>query len=140
MLQPRTAALRAGKRLGDPASPGSVAWRLGGWQALPLPHIAWSGAPPPLPKPQFVALADGNADLAARPGGDPRSLPSGGGDLADPRRVACVEEMLGAVIDKARAAEPERAEGVIAARGMADAAAILARRYTLLATNVPFLV
>jgi hypothetical protein len=47
--------------------------------------------------------------------------------------------MLDAVIDKARAAEPEGAEGVIAARGMADAAAILARRFTLQATNVPFL-
>ena len=35
--------------------------------------------------------------------------------------------------------EPERAEGALAARGMADAAAILARRFTLQATNVPFL-
>jgi hypothetical protein len=126
-----------------------AAWRLGGWQALPLPHIAWSGAPPPLPRPQFVALADGNADLA-------RALAAihdlfrqapllgsliepVGGDLADPRRVAHVEQMLDAVIDKARAAEPERAEGAVAARGMADAAAILAGRYTLQATNVPFL-
>jgi hypothetical protein len=126
-----------------------AAWRLGGWQALPLPHIAWSGAPPPLPKPHFVALADGNADLARALAAihelfrqapllgsliDPMS-----GDLADPRRAAHVEEMLDAVIDKARAAEPERAEGAIAARGMADAAAIFAGRYTLQATNVPYL-
>ena len=38
-----------------------------------------------------------------------------------------------------RGAEPERAEGALAARGMADAAAILARRFVLQATNVPFL-
>jgi hypothetical protein len=31
---------------------------------LPLPHIAWSGAPPPLPKAEFVALANGDSDLA----------------------------------------------------------------------------
>src|SRR5690606_7715728 len=40
------------------------AWRIGGWQTLPLPHIAWVGAPPPLPKREFVALADGNEELA----------------------------------------------------------------------------
>jgi hypothetical protein len=126
-----------------------AAWRLGGWQSLPLPHIAWSGAPPPLPKPQFVALAEGNTDLA-------RALAAihevfrqapllgsliepTGGDLIDPVRVARVETMLERVIEHARAAEPDRAEGAIAARGMADAVAILARRYTLQATNVPFL-
>jgi hypothetical protein len=126
-----------------------AAWRLGGWQPLPLPHIAWSGAPPPLPKPQFVPLADGNSDLA-------RALSAihdlfqqapllgsliepVGGDLVDPVRVARVEAMLKPVIERARAAEPERAEGAIAARGMADAVAILARRYTLQATNPPFL-
>jgi hypothetical protein len=47
--------------------------------------------------------------------------------------------MLQPVIERARAVEPERAEGAVAARGMADAVAILARRYTLQATNVPFL-
>jgi hypothetical protein len=36
-------------------------------------------------------------------------------------------------------AEPEVAEGTIAARGMSDATAILARRFTLQATNPPFL-
>ena len=41
------------------------AWRIGGWQPLPLPHIAWVGAPPPLPKREFVALADGDAELVS---------------------------------------------------------------------------
>ena len=40
-----------------------IAWRIGGWQTLPLPHIAWVGAPPPLPKRDFVALAEGDAQL-----------------------------------------------------------------------------
>ena len=126
-----------------------AAWRLGDWQSLPLPHIAWSGAPPPLPKPQFVALANGNTDLAPALAAIHDLFLQApllgslvepiGGDLIDPTRVARVEAMLEPVIERARAAEPERAEDAIAASGMADAAAILARRYTLQATNVPFL-
>jgi len=34
-----------------------------------------------------------------------------------------------------RSAQPEMTEGAIAARGIADAAAILSRRFTLQATN-----
>jgi hypothetical protein len=62
-----------------------------------------------------------------------------GGDLIDPVRIARVEAMLEPVIERARAAEPERAEGAIAARGMADAAALLHRRFSLAITNPPFL-
>ncbi len=62
-----------------------------------------------------------------------------GGDLADPRRVARIEDSIASLVERMRGAEPERAEGVVAARGMADAAAILARRWVLQATNVPFL-
>ena len=39
------------------------AWQIGGWQTLPVPHIAWVGAPPPLQKREFVALAEGDTDL-----------------------------------------------------------------------------
>ena len=39
-------------------------WRLaGGPVTLPVPHIAWVGAPPPLPKSEFAALANGDAEL-----------------------------------------------------------------------------
>ena len=62
-----------------------------------------------------------------------------GGDLVDPTRVAHLEQSIEALVEKMRSAEPERAEGALAARGMADAAAILARHFTLQATNVPFL-
>jgi hypothetical protein len=38
-----------------------AAWRLAGGQVnLPVPHIAWVGAPPPLPKPEFWPMATGS--------------------------------------------------------------------------------
>lgn len=126
-----------------------AAWRMAGWRSLPRPHIAWSGAEPPLPKPEFVALANGNPALRLSLGAMHdlfREAPlfgsliePTGGDLADPVRIAQIEEMLDPLVERMRAAEPEQAEGVITARGMADAAMVLARRFTLLATNPPFL-
>jgi hypothetical protein len=127
-----------------------AAWRLGGSAAaLPNPHIAWVGAPPPLPRQDLVALANGDADLGLALGAlhdlfvlAPllgSLLRPTGGDLVDPLRVARIETMLDPVVARLRAAEPERAEGAIAARGMADAAELLARKYVLQATNVPYL-
>ena len=127
-----------------------AAWRLaGGPVTLPVPHIAWVGAPPPLPKSEFVGLANDDAELQ-------RGLEAlhelfgrapllgslielTGGDLVDPTRIARLEQSISALVEKMRGAEPERAEGALAARGMADAAAILSRHFTLQATNVPFL-
>jgi hypothetical protein len=127
-----------------------TAWRIGGVEAkLPTPHVAWVGAPPPLPKSEFAALGNGDLDLQ-------RGLEAlhdlfvqapllgslievAGGDLASPRRIASIEESISALVEKIRGAEPERAEGALAALGMADAAAILARRFVLQVTNVPFL-
>ena len=62
-----------------------------------------------------------------------------GGDLVDPTRIARLDQSIAALVEKMHGAEPERAEGARAARGMADATAILAQRFTLQATNVPFL-
>ena len=46
------------------------AWRIGGPATkFPTPHVAWVGAPPPLPKSEFVALANGDNELAAWAGG-----------------------------------------------------------------------
>ncbi|TBG63287.1 SAM-dependent methyltransferase [Rhizobium leguminosarum] len=126
-----------------------TAWRIGGWQTLPLPHIAWVGAPPPLPKPEFVALADGDNeleralaalhDLFVQAPTLGSLLEPSGGDLIHPTRIARVEQLLGASLARMRSAEPEHSEGVVAARGMADGAALLQRRYVLQATNVPYL-
>lgn len=125
------------------------AWAVGGWQSLPQPHIAWVGAPPPLPRQEFMAMADGDEDLRVGLAAlhDLFSLapilgsliePTGG-DLMSPQRLGRIEPLLDKLLAKARRAEPEMAEGAIAARGMAEAALILSRQYILQTTNVPFL-
>jgi hypothetical protein len=127
-----------------------AAWRLaGGPVHLPVPHIAWVGAPLPLPKSEFVALANGDPEsqrgLAALHDLFRQTPLLGslieltGGDLVDPTRIARLDQSIAALVEKMRGGEPEQAEGALAARGMADAAAILARRFTLQATNVPYL-
>jgi hypothetical protein len=127
-----------------------AAWRLGGSASvLPNPHIAWVGAPPPLPRKDLVALANTDAELGGALGALydlfvqasllGSLLQTTGGDLVDPVRVARIETQLDPLVARLRTAEPELAEGVIAARGMADAAELLARRYVLQVTNVPYL-
>ena len=127
-----------------------AAWRISGPQTkLPTPHVAWVGAPPPLPKSEFIALANGDVelqrglaalhDLFAQAPLLGSLIEVTGGDLASPTRIARIEEMMTVLMDKMRGAEPERTEGALAARGMADAAAILTRHWTLQITNVPFL-
>lgn len=127
-----------------------TAWRIGGTELrLPTPHVAWVGAPPPLPKSEFAALANGDAelrrglealhDLFAQAPLLGSLIEVTSGDLVNPTRIARIEESIATLVERIRGAEPERAEGALAARGMADAAAILARRFTLQATNVPFL-
>ena len=125
-------------------------WRIGGWQTLPVPNIAWVGAPPPLPKREFVNMAEEDDHLAAGLGAiyelfvqapalgsliDPR-----GGDLADSWRLGNAEPLMESLLEKSSRAEPEILEGAISARGLSNAAAILSTSYTLLATNVPYLV
>jgi hypothetical protein len=126
-----------------------TAWRIGGWQILPVPHIAWVGAPPPMPKKEFVSLAEGRPeleyalaalhDLFVQAPLLGSLLEPSGSDLFEAEKMREIEQLLPPLIERARLAEPERAEGAIAARGMADAAALLHRRYTLQVTNVPYL-
>lgn len=126
-----------------------TAWRIGGWQALPLPQIAWVGAPPPLPKREFVALADGDTeleyalaalhDLFAQAPVLGTLLQPAGGDLFESERLSEIDRLFSPLLKKARLAEPELAEGAISARGMADAATALRKSFTLVTTNVPFL-
>ena len=125
------------------------AWRIGGWQLLPVPQIAWVGAPPPLPKREFIALADGDAeleyalaalhDLFAQAPMLGTLLEPAGGDIFEAEKLREVERLLDPLLAKARKAEPESVEGVVAARSMADAASLLHRNYVLQATNVPYL-
>jgi len=126
-----------------------AAWRIAGSPiTLPNPHIAWVGSPPPLPVGEFAALAGGDADLerglTALHGLFTNAPLMGsliepvGGDLVNPVRIAGVEQSLERLLARMGEAEPERAEGAIAARGMADASTLLARRWVLQVTNVPF--
>lgn len=125
------------------------AWRIGGWQELPIPHIAWVGAPPPLPKREFMVLADGDIeieyalgalhDLFAHAPILGTLLEPTGVDLFEAEKLAQIDRLFAPLVEKARRAEPEVSEGAIAARGMADAAVTLRMKFTLVATNVPFL-
>ena len=126
-----------------------TAWRIGGWQTLPLPQIAWVGARPPLPRREFIALADGKPeleyalaalhDLFAQAPVLGSLLEPSGGDLFESEKLKEIERLLEPLLRKARKAEPEHSEGVIAARGMADAAEMVSKNFILQATNVPFL-
>jgi hypothetical protein len=126
-----------------------IAWKIGGWQTLPAPHIAWVGAPPPLSRATFTALGGGVPDLEYALGAlhDQFAqapilgslLEPTGVDLFESSKMRRVEGLLEQLVAATRTAEPESAEGTIAARGMADAASNLNRRFTLIATNVPYL-
>ena len=126
-----------------------TAWRLGDWQSLPLPHIAWVGAPPPLAKRDFVALADGDSELGYALGSlhdlfikAPllgSLIESSGRDLFEVEKIRVIERSLNDILEKTRRIQPDRAEGMISARGMIDAAHILAQRHWIICTNVPFL-
>lgn len=104
-----------------------TAWRIGGWQTLPLPHIAWVGAPPPLPKREFIALADGDNeleyalaalhDLFVQAPVLGTLLEPSGGDLFEAEKLKQIERLLEPLLRKARKAEPESIEGAVAARG-----------------------
>ena len=70
------------------------------------------------------------------------------GSLIDPRALKAdmfrgdyesVRELFAAVLDQERAAADELTERAVAARGMARAAELLAGRYHLVITNVPYL-
>jgi hypothetical protein len=123
-----------------------AAWKLAGAPvALPLPHIAWVGAPPPMSRTEMAALAEGDSALC-------RALETlydqfvqapvlgslleiGARDLLD----ADLRERGDAALAKLHGTEPEQTEGAVAARGLQAAALLLCRGYVLIATNVPFL-
>ena len=123
-----------------------AAWGLaGGPVPLPVPHLAWVGAPPPMSRTEMAALSNGDAGLSralealydqfAQAPLLGSLLEVGARDLLDAELLTRGEEALA----RLREGEPERVEGAVAARGLLDAATLLGRKYVLLATNVPFL-
>jgi hypothetical protein len=127
-----------------------AAWDVGGWQDLPNPHIAWVGSMPSYSRQEFEALGNGDADLRRSLGALYdlfRQAPllgslievTGSLDLVDRANLDGVGAAMARLAERTRESEPGRAEGAIAARGMADAAALLARNWVLQLTNVPYL-
>jgi hypothetical protein len=144
-----------------------AAWRIAGEAVdLPRPHIAWVGQAPAVSKSEWLRLAE--AIAATGPAPPKRDLLGAEENLfSSPDRWALEllwglfgqAPILGSLLDvgavpplfadrlagfeaalaKAAFGESETNELALAARGMTDAAGMLARRYILQATNVPFL-
>jgi hypothetical protein len=130
------------------------AWKQGGYRSLPVPNVACSGIPAKAPLKEWTNLADGSESVAATLARlhalfmDADTL----GSLIDPVRAtqdAGLESLdwhsIAPLLDKALHAEAARsgdpAAEVLgdAAAGIARAADLLARRYTLITTNPPYL-
>ncbi|MDQ3498297.1 MAG: BREX-1 system adenine-specific DNA-methyltransferase PglX [Actinomycetota bacterium] len=137
------------------------AWKRGGYRELPVPNVACSGIPAGGRPEEWMSLARGDYRLEnalRRLHSLFRDAPDLG-SLIDPSRVsegrafartgttemdvAGIEEVE-ALLEKALGRErngddPASAIFGEAARGIARAASLLRRRYTLVATNVPYL-
>ncbi|HCF57341.1 MAG TPA: SAM-dependent methyltransferase [Myxococcales bacterium] len=127
---------------------GLTAWKLAGYRPLPPLNLACAGHAINAPVAAWTALAAGDA-LAENAMKQLyelfRQAPTLG-SLIDPTRVG--GELFVANFDKVapllaqalqRETDDERIELAVAARGVAAAAQLLARRYTLVITNVPYL-
>ncbi len=126
-----------------------AAWRRVGHCPLPAMHIACSGLAPNATEEEWLALAEGDSKLEEgmrRLHGLFKDAPVLG-SLIDPRAGghAAFEASfaeLQPILEKALAKEGSddaEHEMAVTARGVAMAAEILGRRFTLVATNVPYL-
>ena len=129
-----------------------AAWKVGGYRELPLPNIACSGIPVFGQLEAWTRLADGDDNMERtlqRLRGLFANAPDLG-SLIDPMNVpfrdrmftpdfARVAPLLESALSKERADDPVAAVFGNAALGVVRAADFLARQYTLVATNVPYL-
>lgn len=131
-----------------------AAWKTGGYRPLPTPNVACSGIPAKSPLSDWVSLARGEIQLE---GALTRlhSLFANAdtlGSLIDPVRAAEeaglesvdwgeVAPLLGKALGHgaAGAADPAAAVFGEAAAGLVKAAELLTRKYSVIATNPPFL-
>ncbi|MCK8609317.1 BREX-1 system adenine-specific DNA-methyltransferase PglX [Agromyces sp. C10] len=128
------------------------AWKQGGYRELPVPNVACSGIPAKAPLHEWTVLADGDVKLETALTRlhelfkDADTL----GSLIDPRRAAEQDDLftvdwdtVAPLLERALANEthtdPAAAVFGHAAAGIAHAADLLSRTYTLIATNVPYL-
>ena len=129
-----------------------AAWKVGGYRKLPLPNIACSGTPVYGQLEAWRKLADGDENME-RTLEQLRGLFVNApdlGSLIDPTSVPVRERMfapdfgkvsplLQDALAKETADDPVAAVFGSAALGVARATDLLARQYTLVATNVPYL-
>ena len=126
-----------------------AAWRRVGHCPLPAMHIACSGLAPNATEDEWVALAEGNYKIEEgmrRLHGLFKDAPVLG-SLINPRAegYAAFEASfteLQPILEKALSSEGSddtEHEMAVTARGVAKAAEILGRQFTLVATNVPYL-
>ncbi|NOU26846.1 MAG: SAM-dependent methyltransferase, partial [Polyangiaceae bacterium] len=123
------------------------AWKLAGYRPLPALNLACSGLGINAPVAAWTGLGAGNAlaEGAMKQLYELFRQAPTLGSLIDPTRVG--GELFVAHFDKIRdllsaalaSEKSEDAELAVVAQGIARAAAILAERYTLIATNVPYL-
>lgn len=131
------------------------AWKAGGYRRLPVPNVACSGIPARAPLEDWLGLAGGdslvetaltrlhelftNADTLGSLIDPVRATEQAGLESVDWAAVApLVQEALTAETGK-QGNDPAAAVFGEAAAGIARAANYLSRKYTLIATNVPFL-
>ena len=132
-----------------------AAWKSGGYRQLPVPNVACSGIPARAPLSDWIALAGGDAHVEAALGRlhalfvnadslgsliDPvRAAEEAGLESADWHEVSpLVQQALTAEAGR-QADDPTAAVFGEAAAAIARTAAYLSRKYTLIATNVPYL-
>jgi hypothetical protein len=130
------------------------AWKQGGFRKLPVPQVACSGIPAKAPLADWTKLAEGDYQLEAALTrlhtlfADADTL----GSLIDPVRAseqaglesvdwADIAPLLDRALTSEAASSGDPATEVFgeAAAGIARAADYLARKYTLIATNPPYL-
>lgn len=126
---------------------GLTAWKLAGYRPLPALNLACAGLGINAPLVAWTALAAGDApaESAMKQLYELFRQAPTLGSLIDPTRVG--GELFVANFDKIRgllssalaSEESEDAELAVVAHGIAKAASILAERFTLVATNVPYL-
>ncbi|ABC83001.1 Eco57I restriction-modification methylase domain-containing protein [Anaeromyxobacter dehalogenans] len=126
---------------------GLTAWKLAGYRPLPALNLACAGLGINAPVSEWTALAAGDrpAEQAMKQLYELFRQAPTLGSLIDPTRVG--GELFVAQFDKIRnllssalaSEKSEDAELAVVAQGLARAATLLAVKYTLVATNVPYL-
>jgi hypothetical protein len=132
-----------------------TSWRLAGYRSMPTPHIACTGLAPGGTREQWMAILEGQGanrnlryffeqlyDLFSKAPylgsliNPHRFL---GSALLDKKGMAHLHRALASAMNEEFESIADRYEAGIIALGIAKAADILADRYTLVATNVPYL-